>query len=177
MRVVDACPTRAYSLTAGLAPPCMRRTRRTANLPPHLHVHTPYTQEEYDIIVTPIDMASSYTHNVVFTHWSASMVPRARQQGGQGPDAAEGAKPLEQALQGAGAAGGAEDGQGRVVAVQQECIEVGRAAGGQGGCGPCWLCRRYTSSGSNRRGAKQRMHGVHVAAQVVQLTICALYEY
>lgn len=103
--------------------------------------------------MTPIDMASSYTHNVVFTHWSASMVPRAR-------------APAADATAGAGAAGGAEDGQGRVMPIQQECIEVG----GKG----CWatgrlrllLCRR-TIRGSNRSGTERRMHGLYAVAQAL----------
>ncbi|GIL50065.1 hypothetical protein Vafri_6388, partial [Volvox africanus] len=55
-------------------------------------------KSEYDVQVTPIDLAVSYTHNVVFNHWHCKMTPRG--------------------------AHAAMDSRGRPLAIKQECVEV-----------------------------------------------------
>ncbi|KXZ52175.1 hypothetical protein GPECTOR_10g804 [Gonium pectorale] len=49
---------------------------------------------EYDVQVTPLDLAVSYTHNVVFCHWKTVMKPK--QPGAAAQGAAGEALPLEQ---------------------------------------------------------------------------------
>ncbi|GIM01795.1 hypothetical protein Vretimale_6584, partial [Volvox reticuliferus] len=55
-------------------------------------------KREYDVLVTPIDLAVSYTHNVVFSHWLCKMTPRG--------------------------AHAATDSRGRPLTIEQECVEV-----------------------------------------------------
>ncbi|KAG2438495.1 hypothetical protein HXX76_005046 [Chlamydomonas incerta] len=59
---------------------------------------------EYDVSLVPLDLAASYSHNVVFNHWRAVMTPKAVEvPAGVGHQA---------------------DGEGRPLPLEQECIEV-----------------------------------------------------
>ncbi|GLC45013.1 hypothetical protein PLESTM_001675600 [Pleodorina starrii] len=69
---------------------------------------------EYDVQVTPVDLAVSYTHNVVFNHWHCVMTPK-------GPYAAT-------------------DGGGRPLPIEQECVEVD-IFDGEGRLTDAWMFR------------------------------------
>ncbi|EFJ52808.1 hypothetical protein VOLCADRAFT_86155 [Volvox carteri f. nagariensis] len=55
-------------------------------------------KNEYDVQVTPVDLAASYTHNVVFNHWVCKMTPK----GGHAMT----------------------DCSGKPLSIEQECVEV-----------------------------------------------------
>ncbi|PNW81807.1 hypothetical protein CHLRE_06g261050v5 [Chlamydomonas reinhardtii] len=74
---------------------------------------------EYDVNLTPLDLAASYTHNVVFNHWTCVMTPKAV--------AAEGV-------------GHQSDGEGRPLPLEQECIEVD-IFDGEGRLSDVWMFR------------------------------------
>ncbi|KAG2430663.1 hypothetical protein HYH02_013661 [Chlamydomonas schloesseri] len=74
---------------------------------------------EYTVSLTPLDLAASYTHNVVFNHWKCVMTPKEAQAAGVRHQT---------------------DGEGRPLPLEQECIEVD-IFDGEGRLSDVWMFR------------------------------------